>query len=363
MSGLIVADAAQRLHVAGGGTVHRQRLAATLRLVLKADLTGLPAQAKGMYDGRTLPLDAMGKPRHDDTSIDGNRYELAFIDLLRRPHGQLLRERMLTAMTLCTNNPDVVDAMNRTRGNVRAVAIAAEKHRIMHRSMLGAYEDLVDVLDHEARVVVPGSTRRYAKLRPAADRTRTTDTRLHALLSTNLTARIDGYPEAVNQLHHADALVGTADGVFWFGVDIKTSRSGRPPQRTRWAGIAIHVDILTNTEVRDRAGREQVSIDEGDGTYPRVTIHAGNSAFRYVQEAQQILGHLHQQGLKPRLPGSTEVDDLAREMLDMRFAPLQDALDYLERCAGDSLVIATDDEVARYGDSDAESLRYGALAG
>lgn len=360
MGEIIVADAAQRLYIAGGGTLHRQRLAATLRLVLQADLTGLPAAARSSYESGTLPLDAMAKPRHDDTGIDGNRYELAFIDLLRRSHGELLRDRMLTAMTLCTNNADVVAAMERTRSNVRAVAIAAEKRQIAHRSMLGAYEDLVDVLDDEARVVIPGSTRRYAKLRPVADRGRASGTRLHALLDTSLSKRIENYPEAVNQLHHADALVGTSDGVFWFGLDIKTSRSGRPRPRIAWAGIAIHVDILTHTEVRDHGDREHVTVDLGDGTHPRVTIYAGNSAFSYVQEAQQILNHLHTQGLKPQLYGSSHVDELTRELLDMRYAPLQQALEYIDRCAGDSLVAATQDEVARYGD-EAGPLRYGEL--
>jgi hypothetical protein len=246
----------------------------------------LPYELRDRRDAGILTLSQLLRPMGPSTGIDGNRIEVALVQLLQRPsmEGERLRRHLVSGMLTVTDNPNVQEAIAESRDHIHVDAISREKRAasIGGNALVADYDSLRDAMHEDAKIVVPNKSGAYVKLLPAADRRATSQgTRLRALLDTPFRKPLHGMPESVAFLHHADLLVGTAEGRYWFGVDVKTARQGGGRRQRDWPGIAMHVDVRLDGTLPPHS--------RSPTGHPLVTISANDTAFAFVSRAQRVL--------------------------------------------------------------------------
>ena len=337
------------------------KLAAATEWILTADLWGqsLPTELRERRDAGSLTLAQLLRPFGPSTGIDGNRIEVALMQLLQRPsmEGDQLRRYLLGGMLTVTDNPEVQEAIEESRDRLEVVAISREKRAgsIRGNALVADYRSLLEAMHADAKVVVPHKRGAYVKLLPAVDRRSNAEaTRLYALLETPFGKPLTGMPDSVAFLHHADLLIGTGQGRFWFGVDVKTARQGGGRREHDWPGIALHIDVRLD----GTASKRSLS----PTGHPLVTISANDTAFAFVSRAQRVLEQVYAQPTSARVYGADEESRLIRDLLPLRDESIDRTFDLLQRRAGVGLVLPTEQDVHTYGDITSHQLAFGGLA-
>ena len=358
--GIELRTANELLFVDDGHSLGDQKLAAAAEWLLTADLwgQGLPRALRERRDAGTITLSQLLRPVGPSTGIDGNRIEVALVQLLQQPslEGERLRRYLFSGMVTVTDNPDVQEAIAESNGYLNIVAISREKRgaSVGGDALVADPDSLREAMHQDAKIVVPNKRGAYVKLLPAAERRSNDEAkRLRALLDTPFGKPLPGMPESVALLHHADLLVGTAQGQFWFGVDVKTARQGGGQRQHNWPGIALHVDVRLD-------GSSSRRPHSATG-HPLVTISANDTAFAFVSRAQRVLAEVHAQPTSANVYGPDAESKLIRELLPLRDDPIDKTFDLLHRRSGVGLALPTEQEMHTYGDISSRQLAFGAL--
>lgn len=347
--------------VRGGGSRELEdvRLAQAARLIIQSDL-----HTTGHGDNTDVELLNLLKAAHESSGGDGNRYELALIDLLTRKSGPKLHDAVQQAFMHATDNSLVLDSLQ-GGARLRIIGLIREKARAMKGSVVAqSADDIAALLADDARLITPAARTKFTHLLPAADRGKSAGTRLSVLFETKLGKDLPLFPDSSKRLQHSDLLVGTPDGRYWLGADVKTSRLQRPDKRVAYPGIGLHVDVLFGDNFDWAAQVARVSGDdrwfaEPSGSHqsiPRLTVGTAHDAFSAMVDARRALAWAWSSESRDRPHGGKAWDRLASLIKDHLGRPCGELLKALDERVGDSVLRTTPAEISKYGDADAPSI-------